>query len=295
MRFERWFRLVWLVAAMAAVLIVFAACEEEKEEGTPTATPARTPAGTPAGTPAAGVPELQDGVLQAGSDIAYAPIEFFEEGTTTPVGLDIDLGDALAEELGVRAEFINTGFDGIIGALDVSRFDVIMSAMTITEGRSKEIDFVPYLSAGTDILVPKGNPKNIGGIEDLSGLAAGVELGTIQVDQLKAANEALKAAGKAEINISTFDVNPLAVEQLHLGRVDAVLADSPVVANDARLSEGELEALGLAIEAAPYGIGVRKTSTELKAAIEVALQKLVASGRYDEILKTWGLEGGAIE
>jgi polar amino acid transport system substrate-binding protein len=234
-------------------------------------------------------------VLQAGSDIAYAPIEFFEEGTTTPVGLDIDLGDALAEELGVRAEFINTGFDGIIGALDVSRFDVIMSAMTITEGRSKEIDFVPYLSAGTDILVPKGNPKNIGGIEDLSDLAAGVELGTIQVDQLKAANEALKAAGKAEINISTFDVNPLAVEQLHLGRVDAVLADSPVVANDARLSEGELEALGLAIEAAPYGIGVRKTSTELKAAIENALQKLVASGKYDDILKTWGLEGGAIE
>jgi len=295
MRFERWFRLVWLVAAMAAVLIVFAACEEEKEEGTPTATPARTPAGTPAGTPAAGVPELQDGVLQAGSDIAYAPIEFFEEGTTTPVGLDIDLGDALAEELGVRAEFINTGFDGIIGALDVSRFDVIMSAMTITEGRSKEIDFVPYLSAGTDILVPEGNPKDIAGVEDLSGLAAGVELGTIQVKQLTDANVELKAAGKAEINISTFDVNPLAVEQLHLGRVDAVLADSPVVANDARLSEGELEALGLAIEAAPYGIGVRKTSTELKAAIEVALQKLVASGRYDEILKTWGLEGGAIE
>jgi polar amino acid transport system substrate-binding protein len=170
-----------------------------------------------------------------------------------------------------------------------------MSAMTITEGRSKEIDFVPYLSAGTDILVPKGTPKNIGGTEDLSGLAAGVELGTIQVDQLKAANEALKAAGKAEINISTFDVNPLAVEQLHLGRVDAVLADSPVVANDARLSEGELEALGLAIEAAPYGIGVRKTSTELKAAIEGALQKVIDSGKYDDILKTWGLEGGAIE
>jgi polar amino acid transport system substrate-binding protein len=295
MRFERWFRLVWLVAAIAAVLIVFAACGEEEKEKTPTATPAGTPRASPAASPVAGIPELQDGVLQVGSDIAYAPIEFFEEGTTTPVGLDIDLGDALAEELGVRAEFINTGFDGIIGALDVSRFDVIMSAMTITEGRSKEIDFVPYLSAGTDILVPKGNPKNIGGIEDLSDLAAGVELGTIQVDQLKAANEALKAAGKAEINISTFDVNPLAVEQLHLGRVDAVLADSPVVANDARLSEGELEALGLAIEAAPYGIGVRKTSTELKAAIENALQKLVASGKYDDILKTWGLEGGAIE
>jgi polar amino acid transport system substrate-binding protein len=300
MRFERWFRLVWLVAAIAAVLIVFAACGGGEEElgpagGTPTATPAGTPTGTPAGSPAAGVPELQDGVLQLGSDIAYAPIEFFEEGTTNPEGLDIDLGDALAAELGVRAEFINTGFDGIIGALNVERFDAIMSAMTITEDRSKQIDFVPYLSAGTDILVPAGNPKGITGVEDLSGLTVGAELGTIQVQQMTDANVELKAAGKAEINIATFDVNPLAVEQLHLGRVDAVLADSPVVANDARLSDGELEALGLAIEAAPYGIGVRKTSTELKAALEDALQKVRADGTYDQILNKWGLEGGAIE
>jgi polar amino acid transport system substrate-binding protein len=300
MRFERWFRLAWLVAAIAAVLIVFAACGGGEEElgpagGTPTATPAGTPTGTPAGSPAAGVPELQDGVLQLGSDIAYAPIEFFEEGTTNPEGLDIDLGDALAAELGVRAEFINTGFDGIIGALNVERFDAIMSAMTITEDRSKQIDFVPYLSAGTDILVPAGNPKGITGVEDLSGLTVGAELGTIQVQQMTDANVELKAAGKAEINIATFDVNPLAVEQLHLGRVDAVLADSPVVANDARLSDGELEALGLAIEAAPYGIGVRKTSTELKAALEDALQKVRADGTYDQILNKWGLEGGAIE
>ena len=295
MRSRRWFRLLWLVAAVAVVLMVFAACEDEDEE---TATPAGTgtpAAGTPAGSPGAAVPELADGVLQVGSDIAYAPIEFFEEGTTTPLGLDIDLGDALAEELGVRIEFINTGFDGIIGALNVSRFDVIMSAMTIDEDRSKQIDFVPYLSAGTDILVPKGNPKDIAGVEDLSGLTAAAELGTVQVKQLKAANEELKAAGKAEINILTFDINPLAVEQLRLGRADAVLADSPVVANDARLSEGELEALGLAIEAAPYGIGLRKTSTELKAAIEDALQNVIDSGKYEEILGKWGFSSGAIE
>jgi polar amino acid transport system substrate-binding protein len=304
MRFERWFRLVWLVAAIAAVLTVFAACGGGEEElgpvsGTPTVTPTATPVGTPtatpAGTPVAGVPELEDGVLQLGSDIAYAPIEFFEEGTTNPEGLDIDLADALAEEMGVRAEFTNSGFDGLIGALNVSRFDAIMSAMTITEGRSKQIDFVPYLSAGTDILVAAGNPKGIAGVEDLSGLNVGAELGTIQVKQLTDANDELTAAGKAEINISTFDVNPLAVEQLRLGRADAVLADSPVVANDALLSDGKLEALGLAIEAAPYGIGVRKTSTELKAALEDALQKVKDSGKYDEILTKWGLEGGALE
>ena len=83
MHSRRWFRLLWLVAAVAVVLMVFAACEDEEEEEA-----TGTPAGT--GTAAAAAPELADGVLQVGSDIAYAPIEFFEEGTQNPKGLDID-------------------------------------------------------------------------------------------------------------------------------------------------------------------------------------------------------------
>ena len=288
MHCRRWFRLASIVAVAAAVLVLFVACgdgEEKEAEDTPTGS----------ATSAAKVAELQDGVLQVGSDISYAPIEFFEEGTQNAAGLDVDLANALAEELGVRAEFINTGFDGIIGALNVSRFDVLISAMTVTEERQKEIDFIPYFAAGTDILVAEGNPKNIKTIEDLSGLTVGVQIGTIQVDQLKAANDTLKAAGKPEISVLTFDQNPLAVEQLRTGRADAVIADSPVVANEARLSDGKLEALGLAVEAAPYGIGVRKESTQLKAAIEGALQKLIANGKYKAILIEWGLEGGAID
>ena len=277
MRSRRWFRWLWLVAAVAVALMVFAACGDDEEEG---------------GTAA---PELSDGVLQVGSDIAYAPIEFFEEGTTTPKGLDIDLANAIAEELGVTTEFINSGFDGLPGALNASRFDIVMSSMTVTEKRQEEIDFVPYFTAGTDILVASGNPKNITGIEDLSGLTVGVQLGTIQVDQLKAANADLKAGGNPEINVLTFDQNPLAVEQLRIGRADAVIADSPVVANDALLSDGKLEAVGLAIEAAPYGIGLRKESTELKAAVEDALQAVMDSGKYKEILEKWSLAGGAIE
>jgi len=286
---RRWFHLVSIVAAVAAVLVLFAACGgDEKEESK------STPAGS-ATKAAAKAPELEDGVLNVGSDIAYAPIEFFEEGTQNPQGLDIDLAKALADELGVSAEFTNTGFDGIIGSLETERFDILMSAMTVTEEREKEIDFVPYFIAGTDILVAAGNPKDIKSVEDLSGLTAAVQIATIQVDQLQAANADLKAAGKPEINVLTFDQNPLAVEQLRTGRADAVLADSPVAANEARLSEGKLETVGLTIPPEPYGIGVRKGSPELKAAVEGALQKLIDSGKYKEILSDWGLAGGAIE
>jgi polar amino acid transport system substrate-binding protein len=285
---RRWFQLLCAGAAIAA-LVLLAACGSENKKQEVSNTPAAS------GTTAATAPELKDGVLQVGSDIAYAPIEFFEEGTQNPQGLDIDLANAMADVLGVRVEFINSGFDGIIGALDVKRFDILMSAMTVTDKRLKQIDFVPYLNAGTDILVAKGNPKNIKSIEDLSGLTVGVQIATIQVTQLEDANTKLKAANKPEIDVLTFDQNPLAVEQLRNGRADAVIADSPVVSNDARLSDGKLEAVGLNIEAAPYGIGIRKDSTELKAAIEDALQKLEANGKYAEILANWGLENGAIK
>jgi polar amino acid transport system substrate-binding protein len=292
---RRWFQLLCAGAAVVA-LVLLAACGSDSENKASNNTPAGSSTTAAKSTPAAATaPELKDGTLQIGSDISYAPIESYAEGTQNAEGLDIDLGNALAEALGVKAEFTNTGFDGIIPALNVSRFDIVMSALTVTDERSKEIDFVPYLSAGTDILVSNGNPKNIKAMDDLSGLSVGVQLGTIQVDQLDAANKDLAAAGKSKINVMTFDQNPLAVEQLRIGRVDAVIADSPVVANDARLSEGKLQAGGLMIEAAPYGIGVRKGSTELKAALQDALKKVQASGKYDEILAKWGLTAGALK
>ncbi len=131
--------------------------------------------------------------------------------------------------------------------------------------------------------------------DDLQTVKTLTEAYEKMTDQLAAANDALKAANKPEIKVLTFDQNPLAVEQLRAGRADAVIADSPVVANDARLSEGKLEALGLTIEAAPYGIGLRKDSTELNAAVKAALDEIISNGKYAEILKKWGLEGGAIE
>jgi polar amino acid transport system substrate-binding protein len=288
---KRWLRPSLLLACVVLVAaFVASACGggEEKPAASPTKAPA---AASPTTSLAAGVPELADGTLQVGSDIAYPPIESYEAGTQNAVGLDMDLANAIARELGVKTEFINTGFDGIIGALQAKRFDVIMSAMTITEKRLEEIDYIPYFTAGTGIMVQAGNPKNIQTLADLCGKNVAVELGTIQVDQLTAQNE--QCAQK--ISIATFDQNPLAVEQLRLGRADAVTADFPVAANDARLSQGALEVVGKQFEAAPYGIGLRKDSTALNAAITKALQAIMDNGEYDKILADWGLEAGSIK
>src|SRR3989304_1602339 len=95
--------LLVFVLALAAVL-AFAACKDDKKEGT---TP--TAGQTPAGIDISGVPELQDGKLLIGSDIAYPPIEFLDPNTQEQVGLDIDLAKAMADVLGVEVEFQTVG------------------------------------------------------------------------------------------------------------------------------------------------------------------------------------------
>jgi len=291
---------VLLAGLTLAALLAFAACGDEEEEAAETPPAAASPEEealylcTPpeTGAAVADVPELSDGVLQVGSDIAYAPIESFDENNNE-VGVDIDLGNCLAEELGVAVEYLNLGFDPLIPSIQGGEIDVIMSAMTINPEREQQIDFIPYFTARTGILVPQGNPNGIQSIEDLCGLIVAVQVGTIQVDQLDALNAGACAANN--VTIQTFDENPLAVEQLRAGAADANLADHPTVINDALLSEGDLELAGEPFEAAPYGIGIRKDSTALNQALTDALVAIIEDGRYDDILAKWGVEGGAFK
>jgi len=284
-----WRRLLALPMILVIATVAFAAAcnDDDDDDDSPTA----TPTAAADSIDISGVPELADGVLTIGSDIAYAPFEFFEEGTETPDGLDVDLGEALAAALGVDAEFMNTGWDGIIPALETEDFDALMSAMTITDERSEVIDFVAYITVGTGIVVPTGNPDGITDLEDLCGKTVAVQVGTIQVDLLEAQNDDCTE----DINILVFDTNPLAVTDLRTGGSDANFSDFPVAAEDAAKSDGDLEVVAPQIDPEPYGIGIRKGSTELKGVLEDALQAIIDNGTYASILADWDLEGIALE
>ncbi len=269
-------------------LVVFAACNGDGEEAAAfVCTPPET------GTPVEGVPELGDGTLNVGSEIAYAPFEFFREGTDIEDGLDIDFARCLAEEMGVAIDFLNTGFDGLIPALQSAEFDILVSAMTIRPDREEEIDFVPYITVGLGVVVPAGNPDNITGLdESLCGLTLAVQVATIQVTFLEELNE--DGCADNNIDIVTFETNPLAVEDLRTGGSDANFSDFPVAAEDAAQSEGDLEVVEPQIDPEPYGIGVDKGSTELNDAIADAVQAIRDSGKYDEVLERWDLEAVAL-
>jgi ABC-type amino acid transport substrate-binding protein len=132
----------------------------------------------------ADVPQLQDGKLHVGVEMAFPPMEFYDE-LKKPAGADVELANALGKALGVEVEFVNMDFDGLIPAVQSGQVDVAISAMTITRERSAQVDFVPYLEMGSGILVILGNPHHIRRPEDLCGRTVALQEGTSQTDALK--------------------------------------------------------------------------------------------------------------
>lgn len=308
-RFRR--SLALMAALVVAATVVGAACGGGTSNADKTATAAakapKTPAATAAPTKAgakidiSNVAELKDGELNIGSDIAYAPVEFLDASTNQPTGLDIDIANAMADVLGVKAKFENGSFDGLLPALAAKRYDVIMSAMTASDVRKQQVDFVEYFNAGSGFIVPKGNPQNIQSADDLCGKKVAAQEATVQVDFLVGPadnpggqDKKCKDAGKGGISVLKFGTDPEAVQALIAGQADAEMADYPVAAYSASQSNGKLELIPNQVEPAPYGIAVRKDSTALRGALQQALAAIKASGKYDEILKKWDLEAGKL-
>jgi polar amino acid transport system substrate-binding protein len=235
------------------------------------------------------------GVLKVGSDIAYAPVEFFKTDGKTATGIDPDLGKALEAQLGIKLEFQNGTFDGLITALRSKRIDIIMSAMSDTPARQKTIDFVDYFTAGTSILVKKGNPSKIKSLDDFCGKTIALQRGTTQDDVAKTQAATCQKAGKP-LTVLKFDRDTEALLQVKQGRAVADMNDFPVAAYNAKTSGGgnDFEVVGEQIQAGPYGIGVRKEDTQLRDALQKALQALIDNGTYAKVLDTWNVKQGAV-
>ena len=256
-------------------------------------------AASPSPSPAGLVPP--DRIKTAGklifcSDVSYAPEEFFAKDGTTAQGSDIDIAGEIAQKWGVTVEIDNTGFDSIILALNAKKCDLVISGMNDTADRQKQADFVDYLSVGQGLLVPKGNPKGIHTLDDLSGKSVAVQLGTTNLDALNAKNAELKTAGKPVIDIQGFKADTQAFAQLGLGRVDAYSTDSPVVAyyNSLPANAGKYEVGGQPIAPAVIGIAMRKDDTGMKAAVQAAIDAMYADGTLKAIVAKWGMTDAVV-
>ncbi|WEO95385.1 ABC transporter substrate-binding protein [Streptomyces sp. FXJ1.172] len=246
------------------------------------------------------------GEIKVGSDIAYAPVEF-KDSSGNVTGLDPDLAAAMGKQLGVKLTFENGTFDALLTGLRSGRYDIAMSAMTDNKNRQngvdpdtgkkvgEGVDFVDYLTAGVSIYTRKGDTQGINGWSDLCGKKIAVERGTVSEDLAK--QEAKKCPGGKKLSIEPFDDDQQSQTRLRSGGVDAASSDFPVAAYAVKTSGGgkDFQIVGQQVEAAPYGIAVAKKATQLRDALQAAMNAIVKSGEYQKILEKWGAQDGAVK
>jgi len=246
------------------------------------------------------------GVIKVGSDIAYAPVEF-KDNSGNVVGIDPDLAAAMGKQLGVKFQFENGTFDALLTGLRSNRYDIAMSAMTDNKNRQEGVDpdtgkkvgegvdFVDYLTAGVSIYTRKGDTKGITSWSDLCGKKIAVERGTVSEDLAK--SEAKKCPSGKKITIEAFDDDQQSQTRLRSGGADAASSDFPVAAYAVKTSGGgkDFQIVGDQVEAAPYGIAVSKEDTQLRDALQAAMNAIIKSGEYEKILEKWGAQDGAVK
>ncbi|MBG0568969.1 ABC transporter substrate-binding protein [Actinoplanes aureus] len=234
------------------------------------------------------------GSLRFVNDASYAPMEFFAADGRTVIGFEPDLAAALGEVLGIRTEMVVDSFSTALDEVNAGTYDGVLSSMTDTAERQKEADFVNYLSTGTSIVVQRGNPQGITGLDGLCGKTVAAEQGTFQEEMLRGLQ---KSCGDRPITIDSRPTNADALAKVRTGQAAAVLNDFPPAAylvSDSRTSAFYQLASDEQYEPGLFGIAVAKDNTALRDCLRAALQRLIESGTYAELLARWGLSSSAV-
>jgi polar amino acid transport system substrate-binding protein len=234
------------------------------------------------------------GSIRLVTEASYAPMEQFAADGRTIVGFEPDLASALGSVLGVKVEMVSGDFGTALSEVAKGNFDGVLSSMTDTLDREKKVDFLDYFQAGTSIIVQRGNPKGITDLKDLCGQVVATEKDTVQDDLL---HRSQQGCGTEKMTIKEYKTNADALLELRTGRAVAVLNDFPPAAyltSDVRTRAYYQLASTVQYEPGLFGIAFAKSNTALRDAIREALDRLIRSGAYTELLQRWGLGSGGL-
>ena len=224
--------------------------------------------------------DLGGKVLKIGTDATYPPMETVDEATGKIVGFDIDVMNAICEKINCKTNFVNTGWDGIFGALQQGEFDMVISGVSITEERDKIVDFSePYLVVSQAILIR---------VED-----EGLTLAKFKSSGKKLA--AQNATTNAELAkeligrdlVQLYDTYAGAILALQGGDVDGVIIDGTSADAYEQQFAGELTIGIKGLKADPLGL-VTPEGSELVDSLNEGLAAIQSDGTLDELIsKYW--------
>ena len=235
------------------------------------------------------------GVLRLAADPSYPP-STFKDAAGTIVGTLPDLATAITSRAGLKIEWVEVPFDGMLGGLQAKRFDASWSGWTLGAEREQVLNLVAYIKAGTSALVRSGNPAGVHTATDLCGRTVSVQTGTTQAQQvMDELQRGCAAAGKAKVEVLQLPQQTNVNQAVATGRADALLADNSLVGYQARLQPGVFEAVpGILIQAVHAGVAVPKDDLPLARAIAAGFDAIIADGTYGQILARWQSSNAAL-
>ena len=230
-------------------------------------------------------PLASKGTLIAAINPTVAPIQYIDDDGTI-IGLDVDLGNAIAKRLCLTMQFQSTQFATMIPLLKENRVDLVDSFMFYTPERASQVLMVPYGASSGAIVVPTANTDKIESLDYFSGKPFGVELGTVDYQEAKEASEALAKAGKPPIDIHTFSTYADVLQALSAGQVaGAFIGTEQAVwyhkkgANFFRIAFSGY---------APHAEALAFKEPKIAAAFVKAMNAMKADGSFDKIFEPYG-------
>jgi polar amino acid transport system substrate-binding protein len=239
---------------------------------------------------AAQLSTLQSGVLTIGSDLTWAPFDYFEKDV--PAGFDADLMAKIASGLSLTPKINDTRFANLVIGLTGKKFDVVASALYITPARAKQIDYVPYLKTGGSLMTLKGSDFHPQTPEDLCGKKVASLKGAAWVPTLaKLSTEHCVPSGQGAIVVQEYDSSPLAAQALLSHAADVQFDDAAVSQMLIKQTHGRLAISSKTIlEPVVIGLGVAKGNPELVMALTEQLDRLKKNGEYQAMLSSYNLQ-----
>jgi len=275
---------MWLLGLLAVLLaLVAAGCGDDEQEGgggggggeaaqeQPAAQVQEFPPDSPLG-------RIQEaGRITIGVKYDVPPFGFRNPQTGDVEGFDVELGRAIAADLGVEPRFIEAVSDNRIPFLQDGTADLIISTMTINQERDQEIDFsTPYYVARGRILVPQDS--DIQGIDDLAGRSVCTALGSTYEETIR------EQAPEADLRL--VDSYSECLELVQNGAVDAVSTDD-VILTGMIIQDDTLQLVGEQLTTEPYGVGIRDGAREMKQFVDEVIERYKQDGRWQRAYQEW--------
>jgi ABC-type amino acid transport substrate-binding protein len=263
----------WLAVFACVFALVGAACGDDTEstDGDTESPVEEFPAGST-------MADLQEaGTITIGVKFDVPPFGFKNPETDAVEGFDVDLGQAIADALGVEPEFIEAISDNRIPFLADGTADLILSTMTITTDRDAEIDFsIPYYVAEGRVLVPEDS--DVTGVEDLAGTTVCTATGSTYEENLK--------TSAPEAKLRLVDTYSECLELIQTDSVDAVSTDD-VILTGMIISDDTLKLVGDGYTTEPYGVGIAEGDTEFKEFVDGVVSDYISDGRWAAAYENW--------